>query len=170
MESILSPPQIQVKLNDSPLDARAMADLSSFTVEHGSGLISKFTLVLRTWNSNTRRYTWVDAPLFKLGGKVEIKMSAGTSRPELLLLGEITDLELRAEAGGPPVLEVSGLDPRHVLAREHKSRRFKEKTLVDLSQADSRFPQFLASSEMTPARWAVGATPTFTHRAISHTR
>jgi phage protein D/phage baseplate assembly protein gpV len=132
MESILPAPQIQVSINNQPLDARALADLSSFTVEHGSGLTSKFTLVLRTWNPNTRKYTWVDAPLFKLGGKVEIKMGAGKSRPELLLLGEITDLELKTEAGGPPVLEVSGLDPRHVLAREQKTRRFNEKTLAAL--------------------------------------
>ena len=45
-----------------------------------------------------------------------------------------------------------------------------EKSLVDVAQADPRFPQFLASSEMTPARWALGATPTFTHRAIRHIR
>lgn len=44
-----------------------------------------------------------------------------------------------------------------------------EKSLVDPSQDDPRFPQFLPSSEMTPARWAVGANPTFTHRAIRHT-
>lgn len=45
-----------------------------------------------------------------------------------------------------------------------------EKTLVDVSLADPRFPQFLASSELTAARWAPGASPTFTHRAITHTR
>lgn len=45
-----------------------------------------------------------------------------------------------------------------------------EKSLVDAAQADPRFPQFLPSSEMTPARWAVGANPTFTHRAITHAR
>jgi len=132
MESIRPAPQIQVKLNGQPLDARALADLSSFTVEHGSGLISKFTLVLRTRHPGTREYTWVDNPLFKPGGMLEIAMGSGGSVPTPLISGDITDLELRAEADGPPVLEVSGLDPRYVLAREHKTRRFKEKTLAAL--------------------------------------
>jgi hypothetical protein len=44
-----------------------------------------------------------------------------------------------------------------------------EKSLVDPSTADPRFPQFFPSSELTPARWAPGTRPTFTHRAISHT-
>lgn len=44
-----------------------------------------------------------------------------------------------------------------------------EKTLVDVSQRDPRFPQFLPSSELTPARWAPGARPTFVHGGIRHT-
>jgi hypothetical protein len=43
-----------------------------------------------------------------------------------------------------------------------------EKSLVDVAQADPRFPQFLPSSELTAARWAPGASPTFVHRGISH--
>jgi hypothetical protein len=43
-----------------------------------------------------------------------------------------------------------------------------EKSLVDPSLADPRFPQFLPSSELTAAPWAPGARPTFTHRAITH--
>ncbi|MFI6253577.1 hypothetical protein [Streptomyces sp. NPDC051016] len=43
-----------------------------------------------------------------------------------------------------------------------------EKTLVDRSQADPRFLQFFPSSELT-ASWAnPGTTPTFTHKAITH--
>jgi hypothetical protein len=43
-----------------------------------------------------------------------------------------------------------------------------EKSLVDVAQADPRFPQFLPSSELTPAYWAPGARPTFAHRGIQH--
>jgi hypothetical protein len=43
-----------------------------------------------------------------------------------------------------------------------------EKSLVDVSAADPRFPQFLPSSELTAARWAPGARPTFAHRGIAH--
>lgn len=132
MEAIHSDPGIEVMLDGRPLDPRAKADLISLTVEHGSGLTSKFTLQLHTWNADKRKYTWVDEPLLKLGGKLELRMGSGTSRPRPLILGEITDLELKAEANGPPVLEVSGLDPRHVLAREQKTRRFNEKTLESL--------------------------------------
>jgi hypothetical protein len=43
-----------------------------------------------------------------------------------------------------------------------------EKTLVDRSQADSRFLQFFPSSELT-ASWAnPGTVPTFTHETIRH--
>ena len=45
----------------------------------------------------------------------------------------------------------------------------KEKCLVDRSQCDSRFPQFLPSSELTPSPYFPGTRPTFTHGAISHT-
>ena len=43
-----------------------------------------------------------------------------------------------------------------------------EKSLVDVAQADPRFPQFLPSSELTAARWAPGTGPTFAHRGITH--
>ena len=44
-----------------------------------------------------------------------------------------------------------------------------EKSLVDRSAVDPRFPQFFPSSELTAARWAPGARPTFAHREIQHT-
>jgi glyoxylase-like metal-dependent hydrolase (beta-lactamase superfamily II) len=43
-----------------------------------------------------------------------------------------------------------------------------EKLLCDPSQADSRFPQFFPSSELTAAWTNPGTAPTFTHRAITH--
>jgi hypothetical protein len=43
-----------------------------------------------------------------------------------------------------------------------------EKTLVDVSQRDSRFLQFLPSSELTPMWTNPGTRPTFTHGHITH--
>ncbi|MFF2395494.1 hypothetical protein [Nocardia sp. NPDC058114] len=43
-----------------------------------------------------------------------------------------------------------------------------EKTIVDVSQQDSRFLQFFPSSELTGALLNPGTAPTFTHRAIRH--
>jgi hypothetical protein len=44
----------------------------------------------------------------------------------------------------------------------------KEKALVDRSQQDARFPQFLPSSELTASPWFPGTKPTFTTRSITH--
>jgi hypothetical protein len=44
----------------------------------------------------------------------------------------------------------------------------KEKAVVDRSQRDSRFPQFLPSSELTPSPYFPGTKPTFTTRSIDH--
>ena len=44
----------------------------------------------------------------------------------------------------------------------------KEKALVDRSQRDSRFPQFLPSSELTPSPYFPGTKPTFVHGSIDH--
>jgi hypothetical protein len=44
----------------------------------------------------------------------------------------------------------------------------KEKSIIDRSQRDSRFPQFLPSSELTPSPYFPGTKPTFTHGAITH--
>ncbi|MCU1587298.1 MAG: hypothetical protein JWN31_791 [Frankiales bacterium] len=44
----------------------------------------------------------------------------------------------------------------------------KEKTLVDRSQRDSRFPQFMPSSELTASPYFPGTKPTFVHTAITH--
>ena len=44
----------------------------------------------------------------------------------------------------------------------------KEKALVDRSQRDSRFPQFLPSSELTPSPYFPGTKPTFVHGSIEH--
>ena len=44
----------------------------------------------------------------------------------------------------------------------------KEKCLVDPSQRDSRFPQFLPSSELTPSPYFPGTKPTFTTGSITH--
>jgi hypothetical protein len=43
-----------------------------------------------------------------------------------------------------------------------------EKTLVDVSQQDSRFLQFFPSSELTPMWTNPGTSPTFTHGHITH--
>ncbi|MGW6725510.1 hypothetical protein ACWF9G_06355 [Nocardia sp. NPDC055029] len=43
-----------------------------------------------------------------------------------------------------------------------------EKTIVDVSQQDSRFLQFFPSSELTGALLNPGTAPTFSHRAIRH--
>jgi hypothetical protein len=44
----------------------------------------------------------------------------------------------------------------------------KEKALVDRSQRDSRFPQFLPSSELTASPYFPGTKPTFVHGSIDH--
>lgn len=44
----------------------------------------------------------------------------------------------------------------------------KEKAIVDRSQRDSRFPQFLPSSELTASPYFLGTKPTFTHGSITH--
>lgn len=44
----------------------------------------------------------------------------------------------------------------------------KEKALVDRSQRDGRFPQFLPSSELTPSPYFPGTKPTFTTGSITH--
>jgi len=44
----------------------------------------------------------------------------------------------------------------------------KERALVDRSQVDSRFPQFLPSSELTASPYFPGTKPTFTHGSITH--
>ncbi len=44
----------------------------------------------------------------------------------------------------------------------------KEKSLADRSQRDSRFPQFLPSSELTPSAYFPGTKPTFVHGSITH--
>lgn len=43
-----------------------------------------------------------------------------------------------------------------------------EKTIVDVSQQDSRFLQFFPSSELTGALLDPGTSPTFTHHAVRH--
>ncbi|MFP2903813.1 phage baseplate assembly protein V [Pyxidicoccus sp. 3LFB2] len=129
MKALPVPPSIHVELDGLPLDPRAVDDLISFTVEHSAGLTSKFTLQLRTWNDVTSRYSWVDDTLFTLGSKLELLMGFGTAPRVSLIAGEVTDIELKTDANAAPRLEVSGLDPRHALAREQKTRRFNEKTL-----------------------------------------
>lgn len=44
----------------------------------------------------------------------------------------------------------------------------KEKSIVDLSRADPRFPQFFPTSELTPHWMTPGTAPTFMHRGIQH--
>ncbi len=44
----------------------------------------------------------------------------------------------------------------------------KEKSIVDRSRVDPRFPQFLPSSELTRNRLNPGTQPTFSHFAINH--
>ena len=43
-----------------------------------------------------------------------------------------------------------------------------EKTLVDRSQRDSRFLQFLPTSELTASRFSPGTRPTFFHGGLRH--
>ena len=44
----------------------------------------------------------------------------------------------------------------------------KEKCLVDRSQRNADFPQFLPSSELTPSAYFPGTKPTFVHGSLTH--
>ena len=52
--------------------------------------------------------------------------------------------------------------------RDQYTSIVKEKSLVDRSTADPRFPQFLPSSELTPSAYFPGTKPTFTTGSINH--
>jgi hypothetical protein len=43
-----------------------------------------------------------------------------------------------------------------------------EKSIVDTARADSRFLQFMPSSELTANHFSPGTSPTFTHSGIFH--
>ena len=52
------------------------------------------------------------------------------------------------------------------MLREQYDSMVKEKSVVDPSLRDPRFPQFFPSSELTAVRWSPGTRPTFTHGAL----
>lgn len=122
----MPPPQpaLSLTINGSALsDATVLADLLMVTVEQDLNVPDMFALRLHNWDVENSKVIWSEDSRFAVGNEVSIGLGY-TSRTEVLLVGEITGLEISFEEGSLPTLLVRGYDRSHRLMRGRKTRTF----------------------------------------------
>ena len=116
-------PDLDIRVNGTPLPPGARNDVESVTVLEDLGALSMFTVVLYNWDQERLAVSWSDSSLFAIGTEVRISLGV-VGALNHVMTGEITSLEPAFTAGQPPMLTVRGYDLRHRLARGQKTRTF----------------------------------------------
>ncbi len=113
-------PNYLVKINGQRLTQAMAADVMEVRVEEKLDLPARFSLML-----SDPDHQWVNAHDLAEGGSVKVELGYLNDTVELFD-GEITGLFFDYPAHGPKTMTVRGYDRLHRLAREKKTRTFRD--------------------------------------------
>jgi phage protein D len=130
--SILSVPDVAIKVNGAALPQRAWRDLLEVSVEEHVEGPSAFTLRLSTVEDNRLDLGLLDGALFNIGGEVEIQLGySGTL--STLMYGDICGIDFDLGAGESPSFWVRGYDRRYRMRRGTRERSFAKMKDSDIA-------------------------------------
>ncbi len=121
----------QVLLNGLVIADTMDTRIVNVVVEDQVDLPSMFSIDVRAGEVELSRIPWLNGSMmFAIGDAVQINM--GYEKPEVLIRGEITALDLEFSGGHLPRLTVRGYDKRHRLQRGRKTRTFTSQKDSDI--------------------------------------
>jgi phage protein D len=124
-------PGFEILIGDRALDPKAIASVLAVEVSEDIDALGMFTLELDNWDLESQQVSWSDGDQFELGDVVKVKFGYG-NQTKVVMVGEITGLELEFSAEQSPRLVVRGHDVSHRLMRGTKTRSFTKMRESDI--------------------------------------
>jgi hypothetical protein len=143
--AILSP-HTNVLIRGVAIPPEAETALLSVMVNEDLDAPGMFTLTFDTWDQVNQKMTWLDDPLFDLGGEVEIQMGYQNNL-KTIMVAEITGLEPEFSQEAVPTVVIRGHDLRHRLLRGRKTKSFTKMKDSDIAAQIARARGLSASVE-----------------------
>ncbi|OKP83649.1 phage late control D family protein [Paenibacillus sp. P32E] len=119
----------KIELNGSKLSAELTAAVEGVTLEDEINLPALFSIQMNMVNSGSGMWRGTDLKSIKPGDKV--KLSLGLDKPQPLISGEVTSLDLNFSEHS--VLDIRGYDLLHRLRMGTRSKVFAKKKLSDIA-------------------------------------
>lgn len=125
-------PRFEVEIEDKRLAMNISKQILNVQIEEKLDEGASFTFTLNDeFDMMTRKFKWLDDPLFKEGNKVGIKMGYGASLYSMIM-GKITSISPSFFSGEIPSLTLGGQD----LAYDYIKRTSPEKTFIEMKYGD----------------------------------
>jgi phage protein D len=121
-------PAWEVKVGGRAIDRQAVRDVLSVSYTDSLESVDTFSLEISNWDEERRTTKYSEGDLFEPGQQVELRLGYLDAGLLPMLTGEITSLQPRFPADGPPTLTVSGLSLLHRLRSEERSAVYENKT------------------------------------------
>ncbi len=127
-------PAWEVKVGGRPIDRQAVRDVLSVSYTDALESVDAFTLEISNWDEEARTTKYSEGDLFEPGQRVELKLGYLDAGLVPMLTGEITSLQPKFPADGPPTLTVRGLSILHRLRTEARSQAYEQKTDSEIAR------------------------------------
>ncbi|AEY65526.1 contractile injection system protein, VgrG/Pvc8 family [Clostridium sp. BNL1100] len=124
----------KIKLNGSDLAADLFNAIETVTIEDEINLPALFRIQMNMVDSGNGKWRGIDLKTFKPGDKLSILM--GLDKPELMISGEITSLELLV--ADHSLVEIRGYDMLHRLRMGTRNKVFTKKKDSDIASEIAR--------------------------------
>ncbi|HEX2205764.1 MAG TPA: contractile injection system protein, VgrG/Pvc8 family [Longimicrobium sp.] len=121
-------PAYEIRVGGRPIDRQAVRDVLSVTYTDSLESVDSFSLEVNNWDEEKRTTKYSEGDLFTPGQRVEVKLGYLDAGLVKVLTGEITSLQPKFPAEGPPTLTVSGLSLLHRLRRKERQQVYENKT------------------------------------------
>lgn len=115
--------QVKITINGTNLSSEAYEELNDVVVHDDVDVPSMFSCRFLVRRNQSIEESWADDDKLSIGAEVEIALGYNDELT-VVMIGEITGLELELEGDTIPAVVVRGYDRRHRLLRGHKTRSF----------------------------------------------
>jgi Bacteriophage probable baseplate hub protein len=135
---------VQIKVNGLPLPPTARLAVTKVSVHHDLNMSSSFSVSLhvRGWGLQSRPL--IDDGLFAIGVSIDISLGYIGGPMDLVIAGEIADIEAEFDIQEPPSITVSGYDFRARLRRNSAIETYTNMTDSQIAA------QVIARNQLTP--------------------
>ncbi|HET6229345.1 MAG TPA: hypothetical protein VFE05_04645 [Longimicrobiaceae bacterium] len=128
-------PWWRVSVGGRAIDQKAVHDVLSVSYADSLEEVDSFSLEINNWDEERRTTKYSEGELFEPGQPVKLELGYRDAGLVTMLTGEITSLQPKFPAEGPPTLSVSGLSILHRLRGEAHSVVYENKTDSEIACA-----------------------------------
>jgi len=127
-------PDFAVTINGVDLETKDETKVFEVVFNDRVDAADFFSIQLGLVDGAVARPDWIDDPLFREGGKAQIKLGYAGDALKTMIDGEITAVHPHFTSRGPTTLVLQGFDRLHRLRRGRKSRTFLNMSDREIAQ------------------------------------